>query len=239
MPLISPQALWLISGGFGPLKRQHVTSQKIRSLLSQKGQSYLVVDTQKNTLQKKNKHLQIDLSGIAKGYAVDLLTDFLKRQKINHYLVEIGGELRASKKKDRNNFWKVGIESPGEKKGNQLVLNLTGQAMATSGTYRNFYYKERKKLTHIIDPQTGRPVTHHLLSVTVIAEDCLSADAWATALMVLGEEKGMAIAQNNNLKAYFIVANGNDHPHKALSTTAFSSYYEKRVRQAKLALASW
>ena len=214
--------------GFGPSKKQNVTARKIKSLLANNDRTRLIVDIQKNTLQKKVKKIQIDISGIAKGYAVDVLVDFLKQQKINHYLVEIGGELRASEKKDKDNFWQVGIQSPKEKKGSQLVLNLTRQAMATSGTYRNFYYKDKKKHTHIINPITGHPIAHNLLSVTVIAQDCLTADAWATALMVLGVKKGMKLASQYALKAYFIVADSNGLPHKTLSTAAFSSYYKRR-----------
>ena len=143
-------------------------------------------------------------------------------------MIEIGGELRASMKKNKDSFWKVAIESPDGKQNEQLVLNLVDHAMATSGTYRNFYYENDKKYTHIINPETGNPISHNLLSVTVIAKDCLFADAWATALMVLGEKKGLDIAQKNNLKAYFIMADTHDGSYKTLSTTAFSSYYEKK-----------
>lgn len=154
----------------------------------------------------KQKALEIDLSAIAKGYAVDKLAAYLDLSGIPHYLAEIGGEIRARGGKPDGSPWRVAIEAPvvGERKA-QRVLLLTSGAMATSGDYRNFFEKDGKRYPHTIDPVSGKPVTHALASVTVIGVSVARADALATALMVMGPDKGKQFALSHALPVYFIV----------------------------------
>lgn len=149
--------------------------------------------------------VNIDLSAIAKGYAVDQVSLTLDDFKLNDYLVEIGGEVRAKGVNKRNTLWVLGIESP-DKQGRKVytTVQLDKQSLATSGDYRNYFEQGGQRFSHTIDPLTGRPVTHALASVSVIADSCIEADGMATALMVLGEEKGFAYAQQHNIGALFI-----------------------------------
>jgi thiamine biosynthesis lipoprotein len=124
-------------------------------------------------------------------------------------MVELGGEIRVRGSSPRGGPWRIGIERPDpERRGVQHVVQLTGMAMATSGDYRNYREEEGRRLSHLIDPRTGRPIEHHLASVTVLDPLCARADAFATALIVLGAEQGYALAERENLAAYFIIRQG-------------------------------
>jgi thiamine biosynthesis lipoprotein len=142
---------------------------------------------------------QIDLNAIAKGYSVDRVADYLTQSKCTSFLIEIGGELRASGSKT----WKVGIEQPDPASIGTItqVIPLKNQSIATSGTYRHF--KGNQKNSHIIDPRTRAPIQHACPAVTVLAPTCMAADAWATALLVLGPEEGTRLAHQNNINAIF------------------------------------
>lgn len=158
-------------------------------------------------LQLRN---QMDFSAIAKGYGCDVVARLLESHGIHNYMVEIGGEVVVSGKNAKGDDWHIGITKPTENSLNvegemQTVLSITDHAMATSGNYRNFYYQGGRKYAHTIDPRTGYPVQHSLLSATVLAENCATADAYATSFMVLGVEGAKAVlARHPELMAYLI-----------------------------------
>ena len=156
---------------------------------------------------------QYDFSAIAKGYGSDVVARLLRRHDVTNFMVEIGGEIVTQGISERRLPWKVGVTKPIDDSLSvsselQTVLNVTDIAMATSGNYRNFYYKGGKKYAHTIDPKTGYPVQHSLLSATVLASDCAVADAYATSFMVMGVERAKQLLEHHpELMAYFIFAN--------------------------------
>lgn len=157
-------------------------------------------------LRKQKPELEVDLSAIAKGYAVDRVAQLLEEAGIEAFLVEIGGEVRTRGRRPDGTPWRVGIERPDPSRRQvQLVLPLENRAMATSGNYRNFFEYQGRKFGHTIDPRTGRPVEHALASVTVLASQCMTADAWATALMVLGPQEGYNLAEERGLAVLMLV----------------------------------
>ena len=164
---------------------------------------------------KKNRRTMLDCSAIAKGYGCDVVARFLQSKGIKNYMVEIGGEIVTCGVNDQRMPWKIGVTKPTDDSLSvneelQTVLNVTNKAMATSGNYRNFYYKNGKKYAHTIDPKTGRPVQHNILSATVLADDCATADAYATSFMVLGLDKAKKVLEKHpELMAYFIYSDKN------------------------------
>lgn len=192
--------------GFGAQKHQSVpTTAQIQAAKAQLGFQHIRIDQQQ--LCKNHGDIRMDLSAIAKGYAVDVLADYLKNQGFEHFLVEVGGELYAYGKKDARKPWRIGIETPNQNQGQAFkehALPLSNVAVATSGDYRNYFEKDGVRYSHSIDPKTGSPIRHKLASVTVLAENCTLADGWATALMVAGEQEGLKIANQQHLAAYFI-----------------------------------
>lgn len=157
-------------------------------------------------VRKVQGDLQIDLSSIAKGFGVDQIALLLDENDLHDYLVEIGGELRVRGQSPRGDSWRVAVEKPeAGVQGVQRILNVGDIAVATSGDYRNFFEKDGARYSHTIDSVSGRPVAHSLVSVTVLAAETAKADAWATALMALGEERGPMIAEGQELAAYFII----------------------------------
>jgi thiamine biosynthesis lipoprotein len=163
------------------------------------------------SLLKKRPELQLNLSAIAKGYAVDVVSELLKSRVKGGHLVEIGGEMRSYGRKSDGSSWTAGIETP-DALPRQLhtALGLDDQSLATSGDYRNYFEVNGQRYSHTIDPATGRPVTHDLTSVSVLADDCLTADALATAIEVLGPERGMKLAERENVSIYQIVRKGSE-----------------------------
>ena len=181
---------------------------EIQAALERVGLDKLQMDLTTNQVIKR-ADLYLDLSAIAKGYAVDEVGEVLNKMGIENYLVEIGGELRAQGHKPAArgdiNPWQIAIETPSAKeRGIQRIITLRNMGMATSGDYRNYYEKEGVRYSHIIDPNIGMPIRHKLASVSVAHPETAIADAWATALLVLGEERGRALATQNGLAAYFI-----------------------------------
>ncbi len=162
-------------------------------------------------VRKKLAEMQIDLSGIAKGYAVDRVAAVLERHGYRNYMVEIGGEVRTSGHNLAGRLWRIGIETPtsGIRKIESVVSMGKGGiglgAMATSGDYRNYFERDGVRYSHLLDPRFGRPITHRLASVTVLAETCAEADALATGLVVLGPDAGFELAQSQGIAAAFIV----------------------------------
>ncbi len=196
--------------GFGPEKRKEMTPAKIDSLLKITG--YKKIRLQEGKVVKENPDMKLDMSAIAKGYTCDLLAGFLAGKGCKNYMVEIGGEVVAKGKNEKGRVWTIGISKPDEmaffNAGDiQAKVQLPEHALATSGNYRNFYVKDGKKYAHTIDPATGRPVQHSLLSATVLAGNCMDADAFATAFMVMGLEESIEIAREiPAVKVYFIYA---------------------------------
>jgi thiamine biosynthesis lipoprotein len=158
----------------------------------------------------------LDCSAIAKGYGVDVVAQVLKQQGITNYMVEIGGEIITHGISPRRLPWRVGVIKPTDDSLSvhneyQTILNVTDKAMATSGNYRNFYYKGGKRYAHTIDPHTGYPVQHNILSATVLAGDCATADAYATSFMVMGLEGAQRILERHpELMAYLIYTDKNN-----------------------------
>lgn len=156
---------------------------------------------------------QYDFSAIAKGYGSEVVARLLRRHDIKNFMVEIGGEVVTQGISEKRLPWKIGVTKPTDDSLSvsgelQTVLNVTDISMATSGNYRNFYYKDGKKYAHTIDPKTGYPVQHSLLSATVLAKDCAVADAYATSFMVMGIERAKTVLERHpELMAYFIYAN--------------------------------
>jgi FAD:protein FMN transferase len=177
--------------GFGFTKKAKVDSAMIDSLLDFVGYKLVRLDGRK--LVKKKPPVMLDFNAIAQGYTVDILAAYLESKGITDYLVELGGEVKAKGKKSKQSYWTVGIDQPNEEpidgRPLQSVIQLKDRALATSGNYRKFYVEDGEKRAHIIDPRTGYPAKHNLLSATVLAADCATADAYATAFMVMGMEK--------------------------------------------------
>ena len=163
-------------------------------------------------VSKTDPRIMLDCSSIAKGYGCDVVAKFLSAKGIDNYMVEIGGEIVTRGISEKRLPWKIGVTKPTDDSLNvnqeiQTIINVTDKAMATSGNYRNFYYKNGRKYAHTIDPSTGYPVQHNILSSTVIADDCATADAYATAFMVMGLDKAKTIlSRHPELMAYFILA---------------------------------
>ncbi|MCK5821202.1 MAG: FAD:protein FMN transferase [Bacteroidales bacterium] len=176
--------------GFGFAKEDSVYPLLIDSLLEYTGYDKVLLKDKR--LIKESPLIMLDASAIAKGFGVDVVSEYLESLGINNYLVEIGGELRCRGFNSRDSLWRVGVDKPLEnmfEREFQEILTLTNISMATSGNYRQFYERDGVKYSHTIDPQTGYPVRHSLLSATVLAKDCMTADAYATAFMVMGFEK--------------------------------------------------
>ncbi len=156
-------------------------------------------------INKKSADVYVDLSAIAKGYAVDELAKILHQHGIQNYMVEIGGEVKAKGIAPHGNTWRIGIETPDALRGNILdIISLADIAVATSGDYRNFFEHEGQRYSHTIDPATGYPVKHEVASVTVLNDSAALADAWATAFMVLGANKSLQIAEQQNLSGLLV-----------------------------------
>lgn len=180
--------------GFGPGGPELKDSTDINLLLKLVGFDKIEFD--ENQLRKKVPGIYLDFSAIAKGYGVDVVGEFLKAKGIDNFLIEIGGELVARGVNEKGELWKVGVNRPVESaNATDLIgiIALQDRGMATSGNYRNYYVKDSVKISHTINPATGYPVNHNLLSATVLAKDCMTADAYATAIMVMGTEKGIAL----------------------------------------------
>lgn len=172
-----------------------------------------LVDIQETppALRKKRPDVYVDLSAIAKGHGVDRLAKRLLETNIDVFLVDIGGELRVNGTKPDGSQWRLAIESPTvESRMVQKQFSIPAGAIATSGNYRNFYERNGQRYSHTIDPTTGKPVTHELASATVIAENCMLADAYATTLMVLGPEDGYNWATEHGLAAFFLIHDGEE-----------------------------
>lgn len=196
--------------GFGFKKGEKVDTDMVDSLRQFVGFDRIHLNNGQVT--KDDERIMLDFSAIAKGYGSDCVARLLDNHGIQNYMVEIGGEVVVKGHNKKGNPWGIGITKPTDDSLSmnqelQTVLRLTNCAIATSGNYRNFYYKDGVKYAHTIDPRIGNPVQHSLLSATVIADNCMRADALATAFMVLGVDSAMAYCERHpEIKGYFIVA---------------------------------
>jgi len=212
--------------GFGFENRAAISQSLIDSLCLLVGMNNILVEGDK--IIKKKEDCMLDASAIAKGYGVDIVADFLSDKGVFNYLVEIGGEISCSGVNSRNDHWRIGIDAPiedslAEHREIQLIVQLSGQALATSGNYRNYYIQGDKKYAHTIDPRTGYPVDHSLLSASIIGSTCMEADAYATACMVLGLEDSKDLISNlPNVEACFIY--NTDEGDRVYLTDGFSSF---------------
>lgn len=194
--------------GFGFKNDTPPTARTVDSLKQVVG--YKKVSIAGSKVTKKDKRIMLDCSAIAKGYGTDVVARFLRSKGIDNFMVEIGGEIVVRGISEKRVPWKIGVTKPTDDSLStndeiQTVLNVTNKAMATSGNYRNFYYKNGKKYAHTIDPGTGYPVQHNILSATVLADNCATADAYATAFMVLGLDKAKTVLERHpELMAYLI-----------------------------------
>jgi thiamine biosynthesis lipoprotein len=194
--------------GFGFTKKSSIDSALIDSLLRFVGMDKVKIV--KNHIVKSAPGVMLDANAIAQGYSVDVVSDYFEKLGIKNYLVEIGGEVRAKGKNEKGVYWRIGIDKPIEGnyepgKNLQAIMQLKNKSLATSGNYRKFYEENGIKYAHSIDPNTGYPSRDSLLSVTVVAKNCIDADAWATAFMVSGLHKSIQLINTlDDLEGYFI-----------------------------------
>lgn len=220
--------------GFGFKNKENITPELIDSLKQFVG--YQKVRIEDGKFIKDNPGTMLDFSAIAKGYACDKVGQFLQQQGCKNFMVEIGGEVVAQGINKEGDFWNIGISEPDD---NELVSNqklnaivhLKDMALATSGNYRNYYIKDGVKYAHEINPKTGYPVQTSVLSTTVLAKDCMTADAFATAFMVCGLEKAIAIADaDKDIEVYFIYS-GKDGKYQEYISPGFKSLLIKQFDQ--------
>ena len=200
--------------GFGFKKGTFPDSAMIDSLQEITGYTKVNLSAE-GKVMKQDPRIMLSCSAIAKGYAVDVIAQLLEQKGIRNFMVDIGGEIVVRGENPKKDLWRIGINKPVDDSLSmnqeiQTVLNITNIGLATSGNYRNYYYKDGKKYAHTIDPRTGYPVQHNILSATVIARDCMSADAYATAFMVMGLEEAEQFANAHpDIDACFIYSDEN------------------------------
>jgi len=215
--------------GFGPkaLPENPLTDEEIQALMTHTGFNKIQVDPVALTIRKEDPAIYCDLSAIAKGYAVDRVCAALENAGFNDYMVEVGGEVRTNGLNGEGLSWRIGIVKPDPFGADvQIVVPLSGWAMATSGDYRNFYERNGVRYSHTIDSRTGRPITHNLASVSVIDKECAVADGYATGLMVMGPEEAMRWAQKNDVIAFFIIRE-QDGKFRDIPTKAFKKFVDR------------
>ncbi|TVR73969.1 MAG: FAD:protein FMN transferase [Marinilabiliales bacterium] len=194
--------------GFGFTEGENITPQLIDSLLNLVG--WQKVRYEDGMIVKDHPGVVLDMNAIAKGYTVDVVAEFLDSRGITDYMIEVGGEIRVKGTNRNNQLWRIGIDKPVEdpaavSRELQEILHLTGVSLATSGNYRRFYVEDGQRYAHTIDPHTGYPARHSLLSATVVTSTSMDADAYATAFMVMGLEESMDFASSHpDIEAYFI-----------------------------------
>lgn len=192
--------------GFGFENELNANQKTIDSLLQYVDFDALSIEN--GIASKSNPFIMLDFNAIAQGYSVDVLSNFLELKGVENYMVEVGGEIRVKGNNMNDTLWRIGIDKPLENLESreiEAVINLDNKSLATSGNYRKFYEKDGIKYSHTINPKTGYPVEHTLLSATVITDNCMYADAYATAFMVVGLEKSQKLLQDNkNLEALLI-----------------------------------
>lgn len=215
--------------GFGPKGRgERVPApQEITEARQQVGHRHLRIEQDRLC---KDVALQVDFNSIAAGYAVDLVTERLEELGVGSYLVEITGELKAQGRKPDGSPWRIAIEAPrDDQRVAQEIIELDGQAVSTSGDYRNYFERDGVRYSHTLDPQTGAPIVHRLAAVTVINPSALRADGLSTVLMVMGPERGLLYAAERDIAAFFVVREGEGFVSRR--TAAFDALFGAGVKQ--------
>lgn len=216
--------------GFGPEMKLNVDSSKIDSLLEFTG--FKQIHLRDDYLVKDDPRVYLDVNGIAQGYAVDLVAGFFNDKGVDHYLVEIGGEVRVKGKNKEGRLWRIGVDKPKENnmypgRELQVVLSLDNKSLSTSGNYRKFYEKDGVKYTHSINPKTGMPVKSRLLSVTVLHDKCIISDAFATAFMIAGIKNSLEMARKNDAIEAFFIYSGENGAFQTTYTDGFEDIIQK------------
>lgn len=218
--------------GFGPEHQLDKVPDAVKVAETQKivGAGVLDIRLRDEGYQvKTTAQRYVDLSAVAKGYAVDQVVELLQKQGLQHFLVEIGGELRAAGNKGVAGHWRVAIEKPDQLgQVEQKIIELNDVALATSGDYRNYFMQDGKRYAHTIDAFTAKPVVHDTASVSVIMKDTAQADAWATALLAMGADKGLKLAQQQNLAVMFIIRKhqGDSIVYQEVISDGFNQYLQ-------------
>lgn len=221
--------------GFGFKHNKNPDSAHIDSLSEFVG--YDLISIKNNRAVKKDSRVELNFNAIAQGYSVNLIAEFLESKNIDSYLVDIGGEVKTSGKKRGGKKWTVGIEKPAESKHAerevQVILEIEDKCVATSGNYRKFYVKNGVKYSHTINPKTGKPVNHNLLSASVIADDCALADAYATAFMVMGRKDAMKFVNSRPGKKLeiFLIYSDKKGKYKTVATKGFKKYIREETKK--------
>ncbi len=218
-PLVN---LW----GFGPEARPEVvpTDEELEARKAMIGIAHLSVTS--NTLKKTLPDLYVDLSTIAKGWGVDVVANYVESLGIHNYMVEIGGEIRLKGVNQKETPWRIAIEKPSTTEREiQEIIEPGNMAVATSGDYRNYFEKDGIRYSHIINPQTGKPIAHKVVSVTVLHPSSMTADGLSTGIMVLGKEAGLKVANDNDIAAMIIVKT--DKGFEETYSDAFKKYLNK------------
>ncbi|AWK14294.1 FAD:protein FMN transferase [Candidatus Fukatsuia symbiotica] len=223
-PLVN---LW----GFGPEGRPDKvpTEVELENRRAWVGIDKLAVEQKKDALIKTIPELYVDLSGIAKGYGVDVIADYLEANNIHHYMVDIGGEIRTSGNNGKDQPWRIAIEKPNAGASGQSVQEIIEpgvMSIATSGDYRNYFEEKGVRYSHTIDPTTGQPINHRLVSITVLDPSCMTADGLSTGLDVMGPQRGMELANLLNIPVFMIVKTDNGFEERY--STAFKPYLGKK-----------
>ena len=222
--------------GFGFSKKDSVTSGMIDSLKTFVG--YKKVHLEGNKVVKDDPRLLLNCSAIAKGYSCDIIARLLEREGVENYMVEIGGEVTMKGVNERGDCWKIGINKPEDDSTGVMneiedIVQLCKKGgVATSGNYRNFYVKDGKKYAHTIDPRTGYPAEQNILSATIVANDCMSADAYATAFMAMGLEKARQMAASLPDIEYYIIYADDNGQHQIEYSKGMLQYLPNRKEKA-------
>ncbi len=218
-PLVN---LW----GFGPEARRDTvpSEQELAARKAKTGIEHLSISG--HFLSKAIPDLYVDLSTIAKGWGVDVVADFIESQGIENYMVEVGGEMRLKGLNAQGIPWRIAIEKPSvQERSVQEIIEPGNMAIATSGDYRNYFERDGRRYSHIINPQTGYPIDNKVVSVTVLDKSSMTADGLSTGLMVLGEEKAMAVAELNQIPVFMIIKT--DDGFREVVSSAFQPYLNR------------
>lgn len=218
-------SLW----GFGPeaaIIRRPDQDELLRRL-DEVGYDFVILDADNNTAMRTSD-VFVDLSGIAKGYGVDAVSAYLSTQNIDNHLVNIGGDIYANGRRSDEQRWRIGIEAPNDQRQIlQYILPLENVAMVGSGDYRNYFEEDGVRYSHTIDPTTGAPITHHLAAVTVLADNTTDADGYASAIMVLGPERGLQFANQHKIAAILTIRE--DDGYSSIESKVFSREFAEQM----------
>jgi FAD:protein FMN transferase len=190
---------------------------------------YCKVKLVNHKIVKENNDIMIDVSAIAQGYSADLIAQIFEKNGCEHYMIDIGGEIVCKGSNPKGKNWQIGIDKPMDDSLNvsgelQTIVSISNRAITTSGNYRQFYFKDGKKYAHTINPKTGRPVSHNLLSATVVAADCTTADAFATAFMVMGKDSAMALCNRTPDMDCYLIYTDKGGKYQVVHTDGFKKY---------------